>query len=178
MKVVTLSLGFKTDVGRKRDNNQDSYAVLGRDNLDGKLDALLVVADGMGGARGGEIASGLVAQTVPQAVRDALIERNGTAAPLDTTRLLEQTITRANSSVWKRQQEQSELRGMGTTCVAALLMGDRLTVGNVGDSRAYLLRDGRLSQITEDHSEIWEQVRSGRMTREEARVSRFRNTIT
>lgn len=174
----SLSIGFKTDVGRRREVNQDSYAVLRRTELDEKLDALCVVADGMGGVRGGEIASGIVAQTVPAAIHAMLAERNGGKDSLDPARLLRDTLVRANSSVWKRQAEERELRGMGTTCVAAIVQGGQLIVGNVGDSRAYLLRDGVLSQITEDHSEIWEQVKAGNLSREQARRSRYRNVIT
>ncbi|HZT40628.1 MAG TPA: Stp1/IreP family PP2C-type Ser/Thr phosphatase [Chthonomonadaceae bacterium] len=176
--MVPLTIGFKTDIGRRRDTNQDSYAVLRRSELNDKLDALVVVADGMGGMRGGEIASGIVAQSLPEAVCDFLAERNGREDAIDTARLLRDLLSRANRSVWERQAEQSELRGMGTTCVAAIVQGDLLTVGNVGDSRAYMLREGLLRQITEDHSEVWEEVKAGRMTREQARRSRYRNVIT
>ncbi len=176
--IVSLSVGFKTDVGRKRENNEDSYAVLRRDELDKALDGLFVVADGMGGGRHGDVASGIVAQTVPEMVLESVYERNGRNGSLDTARLMQDTLSRANHRVWMRGAERSELRGMGTTCVAAMVKDDILTIGNVGDSRAYLLREGALRQITEDHSEIWQEVKAGRMTREQARKSRHRNAIT
>lgn len=175
---MSLSIGFKTDIGRKREINEDSYAVLRGAELGNKLDGLFVVADGMGGGRGGDIASSLVAQAVPEAVHEYLYDRTGDAASMDTARLLRDALLRANGRVWMRGVERSELRGMGTTCVAAIVQGSALTLGNVGDSRAYLLRDGKLSQMTEDHSEVWQQVKAGTMTREQAGRSKFRNRIT
>lgn len=176
---MSITVAFKTDIGRKRSSNQDSYAVLSRAELGNQLDALLVVADGMGGGRGGGVASSLVVQTVPEVVQEFLTSRNGnTGAPIDAIRLLRESLVRANSSVWTRQVEKTELRGMGTTCVAAIVNDGVLTIGNVGDSRIYLLRDGKLLQMTEDHSEVWQQVMAGRMTREEAQNSPFRNSIT
>jgi len=175
---VSLSIGFKTDIGRKREINEDSYAVLRAAELGNKLDGLFVVADGMGGGRGGDIASSLVAQAVPEAVHEFLYDRTGDTAPIDTVHLLRDALLRANGRVWMRGVERSELRGMGTTCVAAIVQGNRITLGNVGDSRAYLLRDGKLSQMTEDHSEVWQQVKAGTMTREQAGRSKFRNRIT
>jgi protein phosphatase len=178
---VSLSIGFKTDVGRIRDTNQDSYVVLKGKDLADEFDALLVVADGMGGTggdRGGEVASAVVVQTLPEAIHEFLAERNDGKNPLDPNRLLRDGIVRANYNVRTRQLEQRELSGMATTCVAALVKGNALTIGNVGDSRAYLLRDGKLRQITEDHSEVWQEVIAGNMTREEARKSRFRNRVT
>ncbi|HLV79397.1 MAG TPA: hypothetical protein VKT32_03915, partial [Chthonomonadaceae bacterium] len=84
--MTPLTIGFKTDTGIRRDTNQDSYAVLRRSELGEKLDALLVVADGMGGMRGGEIASGIVAQSLPEAVCAFLAERNGREDSIDTVR--------------------------------------------------------------------------------------------
>lgn len=161
-----------------RDVNQDSYVVLRRSELGDHLDGLFVVADGMGGGRGGEVASRIVAQTLPEAVGILLTERNGAIGDPDTVTLLRNAILRANQAVRMRQSEDIDLRRMGTTCLAALLQGDTLTVGNVGDSRAYLLRTGKLRQLTEDHSDVWQQVKAGHMTREEARHSPFRNSVT
>ena len=87
-------------------------------------------------------------------------------------------MERANANVRHKGVEQSDLRGMGTTCVAAVLNDGVLTVGNAGDSRVYLLRNGELRQITDDHSEVWQQVMAGKMTREEAQKSKFRNRIS
>ena len=174
---MTLTIGFKTHVGLVRKGNQDSYAVLRRGDLSNRLDALLVLADGMGGTGGGDIASRIVAQTVPDTILEFLYDRSGSA--LDVEQMLLETFMRANHKVWAhRKFERPDLKQMGTTCVAAILSEELLTVANLGDSRAYLLRGGKLSQLTEDHSEVWQEVLAERMTREEAQRSRFRNRIT
>jgi protein phosphatase len=173
--MVPISIGFKTDPGRKRDKNQDSYAVLRRADLGGKRDALLVVADGMGGVKGGEVASRLVAEAVSEKICEALESWNE-----PSKNLLIAAIEAANTEVMakNRAESRTETQRMGTTCVSALLEAQSLTVGNVGDSRAYLLSSGRLFQITQDHSQVWGQVQSGQMTRDEARQSRYRNVVT
>lgn len=175
---MSLTFGYKSDVGRKRSANQDSYVIVRGETLNGELDALFVIADGMGGRQGGEVASEIVVRTLPEYVTSHLEQRNGDKSPVDAAQLLEEGIALAHSKVRQRQTQQLELSGMGTTCVACILDANILTVANVGDSRAYLLRDGTLTQITEDHSEVWQEVVAGRMTREEAQKSRFRNVIT
>lgn len=177
MQDEQLSIGFRTDIGRQRNANEDSYAVLTRADLGGGLDALVVVADGMGGVGGGEIASGIVANTVPETVRLRLAERNGSGSR-GPTDILRDAIEEANSRVRERRMQSDDLRRMGTTCVAAIVVGDELTVGHVGDSRAYLLRDGVMRQLTDDHSEVWQEVLAGNLTPEQARHSRYRNVIT
>ena len=173
---IRLNYGFLSDIGYKRQTNQDSYAVLSRSDLGGRLDGLFVVADGMGGARGGEVASRIVVQSLPEAV-DALL-RQPVDGQIDADKILYNAIAHANHNVYTRKVESQGLRGMGTTCVCAIVSDGRITVGNVGDSRAYLLRKGLLTQLTEDHSEVFDQVKAGQMTREEARTSKFRNRIT
>jgi len=174
---LTLTIGFKTHVGIVRNSNQDSYAVLRRGDLSNRLDALLVLADGMGGTGGGDIASRMVAQAVPDSMLEFLYEAGGSKP--DIEQMLRETFTRANHKVWTtRKFERPELKQMGTTCVTAVVNEDMLTVANLGDSRAYLLRAGKLRQLTNDHSEVWQEVMAGRMTRDEAQHSRFRNRIT
>jgi PPM family protein phosphatase len=174
---VSFAVGFQTHVGRVREINEDSYAVFRRQELADELDALLVIADGMGGGNGGDVASRIVAETVPETVQEFLFEHSGSAGRLNIERILSDAIERANARIWMRQAERQELRGMGTTCVVAALKDDTLTISHAGDSRAYLLRDGQLRQITDDHSEVWQQVLAGRLTREEAARSKFRNRI-
>jgi protein phosphatase len=174
---LPVALGFKTDVGRIRDTNQDSYGVMRRADLLNRLDALMVVADGMGGGRGGEVASKIAAETISEVTLE-FISNQAEGRPVEVARLMRSALIRANTNVRARQFEQPELRGMGTTCVAAILQNNQLTIGNAGDSRGYLLREGKLSQLTDDHSEVWEQVKAGNMTREQARRSRHRNVIT
>ena len=176
-----IAIGYKTDKGRKRAGNEDSYAVFTGVELNARLDAFLVVADGMGGTKGGEIASNLVINSLPEAVQAFLAERsreNVTGSPDLAAALLQQGMMQANAAVWDYKQKHPGLEQMGTTCVAAVVSKGMLTVGNAGDSRAYLLRGGKLSQITDDHSTVWEEVQAGRMTREQAANSRYRNVIT
>jgi len=177
---VNLTIGFQSDKGLRRNKNEDSYAVLNRTQLSGKLDGLLVVADGMGGLRGGEVASRTVVETIPQVVIETLAQRNGSGTPLDVGTLLRDAIIRANGIIWRmrRFDKSPDTRGMGTTCVAAIIQNETLTLANVGDSRAYLLRDGKLTQLTKDHSEVFEQVQAGMLTPAEANNSRFRNIVT
>ena len=174
---TNFTVGFKTDIGRVREMNQDSYAILRRNELLKQLDALLIVADGMGGGKGGDVASRIAAETLPDVAHEELSEVL-MGRKLDPGGILRMGMERANNRVRHKGVEDPTLRGMGTTCVAAILNDGILTVGNAGDSRAYLLRDGKLRQVTEDHSEVWQQVKAGKMTREEAQKSKFRNSIT
>ncbi len=148
-----------TDVGRVRDGNED--ALLDQANRLG----LVAVADGMGGHRAGEVASA----TALEALRAAVA--NG--------RSLRDAIEGANDAVLEKSESDQELHGMGTTLTAGMLGSDGyLTVGHVGDSRAYLVRDGQLSQITNDHSLVEEMVRGGELTPEQAEVHPQRSIIT
>jgi len=162
-----------------REVNQDNYALLHREDLNGFADCLCVVADGMGGMAGGEIASQRTIEIVPAVVREVLEEGGAEpVGPAVLTEALRQAIAAANDAVWRESRSHPHLRGMGTTCVAVLLRGHLAAIANVGDSRLYLLRGGDLIQLTHDHSLVQEHVREGNLTREEARVSRYRNVIT
>jgi len=155
---VRLVVGAATDVGRVRDGNEDAYLV---DDAMG----LVAVADGMGGHRGGEVASA----TALEALR----------AAVSSGRPLRDAVEDANRAVFEKASTDDSLRGMGTTLTAATLAaGDTLLVGHVGDSRAYLLRDGELRQLTTDHSLVEELVRDGRLTPDEAAVHPQRSIIT
>jgi protein phosphatase len=160
--VTKLRGGSATDVGRVRSNNQDNLVV---------TEHLFGVADGMGGAAGGEVAS-LVAI---EALR-ASFESDPTVEGLI------EAVREANRAVWERADEQPDLRGMGTTMTALALVDDDdeevLVLVHVGDSRAYLLRDGELEQLTEDHSLVHDMVRAGQMTEDEAAVHPQRHIVT
>ena len=156
---MTLRSSHLTHPGRKRRHNEDSYV---------HEPPLFAIADGMGGAKAGEIASGLAA--------DALREphdENG-----DAQARVVALIQEANQRVYRRATEDAEASGMGTTMTAALVGRDRVTFGHVGDSRAYLVRDGELEQLTDDHSLVGELIRSGKLTPEEAEVHPQRSVIT
>jgi protein phosphatase len=150
----------KTDVGRVRQGNEDSFLV---------QEPLFAVADGMGGHLGGEIASATTVETITRA---AQVE-----PPHDSSRLAA-IVREANAAVWDEAQGDPELKGMGTTCTLVLLEGDELHIAHVGDSRAYLLRAGELTQVTEDHTLVNRMVREGRLKPEEADRHPQRSIIT
>jgi serine/threonine protein phosphatase PrpC len=145
--------------GRRRRQNEDAYVV---------EPPLFAVADGMGGAKAGEVASGLAAAAVQESGNDG---QSGEAR-------VEALIAEANRRVFMRASEDREASGMGTTMTVALVEDDRVAFGHVGDSRAYLIRDGQLEQLTDDHSLVAELVRSGKLTPEEAETHPQRSVIT
>jgi PPM family protein phosphatase len=149
----------QTDTGRKRRRNEDAYVV---------APPLFGVADGMGGARAGEVASRLAAA----ALQSGEVDGNGKER---VTAL----IQAANRSVYERSSQDAEVAGMGTTMTVALVEPDgRVVFGHVGDSRAYVLRDDRLDQLTDDHSLVAELVRRGELSPAEAEVHPQRSVIT
>src|SRR5437764_356686 len=158
-EVRDVSLGRTaavTDTGRKRRHNEDVYVV---------DPPIFAIADGMGGANAGEVAAGLAA--------DALRGEGGRGAGA-----VVDLIQEANRRVYQRATEDAAASGMGTTMTVALLEDGRVRIGHVGDSRAYLLRDGELSQLTDDHSLVGELVRSGKLAPEEADTHPQRSVIT
>jgi PPM family protein phosphatase len=178
---MSHTVGCTTHVGKVRDANQDSYAVLRRKDLDNALDGVFIVADGMGGTggkSGGEVASRTVVETLTDGLVEWAYERGSTDKNADLKPLLTEIIERANNRVWMKQIERTELAGMGTTCLVGALREGVLTLGHAGDSRVYLLRDGKLSQLTQDHSSVWQEVLAGNMTREQAATSKHRNSVT
>lgn len=155
-----------TDRGRKRTSNEDAFGFSVEDGV-------FVVCDGMGGAAAGEVASSLAVDEVLHllAGRD---HNNGAALPgaaLDA-------IVAANEAIFGRAQHNQRLNGMGTTLVALAVQDSHVWVLNIGDSRCYRMRNNSLEQLTLDHSLVEEQVRMGRMTRNEAHRSPFKNVIT
>lgn len=142
-------------VSGRRPNNQDAHAFFAPQDP-GRLvekGCLVVVADGMGGHAGGETASRITVDVVQETyARD----HDG-----DMRESLVRAVKAANLAVWKRAQAEPELRGMGTTCTAIIIRGDEYTFAHVGDSRAYLIRDGVISRVTHDHSLAEERARSG-----------------
>src|SRR5919197_2790737 len=154
-----LRVASITDTGRRRRHNEDAYVC---------EPPLFAVADGMGGAQAGELASSLAAA----ALRDDTAEREGGEQRVD------ELIQQANRRVYTRQAEDASASGMGTTMTVALVEDGGVAIGHVGDSRAYLIRDRRLEQLTEDHSLVAELVRSGKLSPEEAEAHPQRSVIT
>src|SRR5947209_789302 len=161
-----------TDVGRKREHNEDNMAyVIPKDpQVMASKGALFIVADGMGGHAAGEVASEIAVDTVSNAYYQDDSD--------DVTDSLLHAIRRANASIHQRAAENMLRSGMGTTCVAAVLRGNMAYIANVGDSRAYLIRGSQVRQISQDHSWVGEQVRAGLLTEEQARTHAQRNVIT
>ena len=157
-----------TDIGRKRTLNQD-YAYLSLSEV-GILPNLFVVADGMGGHRGGGYASRLAVETILEEIR-----KGGEESPSQT---LVNAIREANARVRQAASKDEMLAGMGTTVVAATCLEKALEVANVGDSRLYVVNEKEIRQITQDHSLVEEMVRFGGLSREQARRHPDRNIIT
>lgn len=172
---MNVSVGAKTHPGQ-RPNNEDRYATVDVRQNKLRADGVLIVADGMGGRNFGERAS----ETAVQAVQENLVEMLASVredAP-DINDALASSLRKANARVYEMASGDEEHKGMGTTCVAAVIEGEALHIAHAGDSRAYLWRDGSLKRLTDDHSYVAEQVRAGAITEEGARRSRFRNVIT
>ena len=150
-----------TDPGRKRRRNEDAYVV---------QPPLFAVADGMGGAQAGEIASRLAAA--------ALLDQPGAGPGGNGEERVVSLIQSANQRVYQRSSEDAAVSGMGTTMTAALVGDHVVSFGHVGDSRAYLIRNGTLDQLTEDHSLVAELLRSGKLSPEEAETHPQRSVIT
>jgi serine/threonine protein phosphatase PrpC len=147
-----------SDVGRQREGNEDSML---------EDPPLFVVADGMGGAQAGEVASGLAVETLAEMPPDdGNVEEELTEA-----------ITEANRRIHEKAQNDRDLAGMGTTLTAAFVHDGQVTIGHVGDSRAYRYREGELAQLTDDHSLVAELERHGKLTAAEARVHPQRSMI-
>lgn len=171
-KQLRLDPAQLTDVGRKREHNEDNMAyVIPKDpQVMAMKGALFIVADGMGGHAAGEVASEIAVDTVSNAY---YMDDNEEVIPP-----LLQSIKRANLAIHQRAAENLLRSGMGTTCVTAVLRGNMAYIANVGDSRGYLVRGGQVRQITQDHSWVAEQVRAGLLTEEQARTHAQRNVIT
>ena len=171
-KQLHLDVAQLTDVGRKREHNEDNMAhVIPKDpQVMARKGALFIVADGMGGHAAGEVAS----EIAVDAVTNVYYQDDSD----DVATSLLHAIKRANALIHQRAAENMLRSGMGTTCIAAVLRGNMAYIANVGDSRAYLVRGGQVRQVSQDHSWVAEQVRAGLLTEEQARNHAQRNVIT
>ncbi|MEP6813436.1 MAG: Stp1/IreP family PP2C-type Ser/Thr phosphatase, partial [Actinomycetota bacterium] len=157
--MTVASYARASDTGKKRRRNEDSYVV---------APPLFAVADGMGGAQAGEVASKLAAAALKETHPD------GASGPETVIALIQE----ANRRVYERAASDPATSGMGTTITVALVDGSEVTIGHVGDSRAYVVRGDELKQLTEDHSLVNELLKSGKLSREEAETHPQRSVIT
>lgn len=164
VRLILKSFGM-TDVGLVREHNEDYYDI-------DKTQGLFVVADGLGGHQGGEIASKLAVKTILES-----FEQN--TASLEPALKIKQAIEKAHQAIAGLAMQETALKGMGTTVVLALWQAPgTLHIANIGDSRAYLFRDREINLLSEDHSKVAEMVRQGFLSEEEARLHTWRNIVT
>ena len=170
IKVVRL-----TDIGKVRDHNEDAVA------SDLSI-GLLVLADGMGGYKAGEVASEmavlLVAAEITQSMQDSAQVWLDESELLPESHMLKNAIQKVNAAIYQVSQDEPQCAGMGTTLVAGVFTNNKLIVGHIGDSRMYRLRGGALMQLTEDHSLVQEQINAGLITQEQAQTSSHKNLVT
>lgn len=169
-----ISVARLTDVGLHRDHNEDAVA------SDLSI-GLLVLADGMGGYKAGEVASEIAVLTLTAEMNEAM--RHKTAIRfmpglLPEAQMLMHAVERANETIYQISQEQPQCAGMGTTLVVGIFTDNKLVVGHIGDSRMYRLREGVLTQLTEDHSFLQEQLNAGLITPQQAKISVNKNLVT
>lgn len=169
--MTTVNVIAATDVGLRRQHNEDSQGLWIPDDPEvrARRGVLMVVADGMGGSQAGEVASRIAVQTVMRAYQE------GAGDPLDD---LARALSAANAAVHGESTSRPDLAGMGTTCTAVVVQGHDLVFAHVGDSRAYVVRNRRIRQITSDHSLVAQMVRDGQLTAEQARSDPRRNVVT
>lgn len=174
-----LSAG-KSDKGVSRQNNEDNFCV--DDDL-----RLFIVADGMGGAAAGEVASRMAVEIIRDHIKRSSALGGAGNEPFvgdydkkfsDASNRIASGIRLANRAIYEASQSNVKWRGMGTTVAAALLNGSKMSIAHTGDSRVYLIRANSIVQLTDDHSIVSEQIKSGLLTKEEAEGSEIRNIIT
>lgn len=174
---MPLQHAGRTDVGRKREHNEDSFRV-------NESHGLFTIADGMGGHAAGEVASRIAVDVINEFIEISGNDSDITwpfeyddGVSLEENRIFT-AIKLANMKIFEVIRERKELEGMGTTLVIMLVQGNKAYIGHVGDSRAYLFRGDAISQITSDHSWVNEQMKLGVLTRAEAASHPFRNVVT
>jgi serine/threonine protein phosphatase PrpC len=165
-----------TDVGRQRQHNEDAFLVADEAKL-------FLVADGMGGHAAGEIASRIAVESISEFIVHTKEDDGTWPHAYDehytrTTNRLMAALRMANTRVLEAMRKDARLRGMGTTVVACMADESKISVAHVGDSRAYMIRNGKISRITNDHSWVFEQVQAGMLTEAEAEKHPLRNVIT
>src|SRR6187551_2886934 len=180
-----LAICGATDIGASRKSNQDTYVIADLRSGDlsnpcsrteiplSKQGILLLVCDGMGGAAAGDLAARIAAEAIKQELVGA-----GRAVAEHPNESLKSAVVGANGAVFAEAKAHPEARGMGTTCTAAIVLPDRLFVAQIGDSRAYLLRDGRLQLLTRDQTMVDQLLASGALRPDQVATFPYRNVLT
>lgn len=173
-----MQIAFLTDRGVIRETNEDNLFI---DEGIG----LFIVADGMGGHQAGEVASEMAVKVISSSIKETLQRHSKITAPSahnnrngGLNMIIKKSVSKANKEISGKSREDSLLSGMGTTVVLAMFNDNKLYIANVGDSRAYLARNNKIKQLTEDHSKVAKLVKWGIITKEEAKVHPERNILT
>jgi serine/threonine protein phosphatase PrpC len=173
-KHTILDTSALTDTGIIRENNEDSLFVLDSGAMTKKSGGIYMVADGMGGHQAGEVASDMAVNIISKQLSNILKNGEGRMSP---DLLIGQAVEKANEEIYEKARDKPELFSMGTTVTLGLRLENRLYIGHVGDSRAYLVRKGRIRQLTEDHSLVAQLYKEGIITAEEVKIHPERNKI-
>ena len=160
-----MRIGYKTDKGNVRENNED-YLLVDEEK------GLFIVADGMGGPQGGEVASKMAVDLVSLFLAENLLNTN------DISSVIENSVVQANEAIKMRAEQDNNLKGMGTTIVFALYHNNKIYITNVGDSRIYLMRNNEIKQVTKDHSLVAELIDAGDISEDEARKHHLRHILS
>ncbi|MDO5717931.1 MAG: Stp1/IreP family PP2C-type Ser/Thr phosphatase [Tissierellia bacterium] len=162
-----MEIAVKSDIGRHRDLNEDSFFVEQNNDF-----TILIVADGMGGHLAGEVASKIATESINEYIKD-----NFSKIDIKSD-LIENALKWANDKIYEKSSSDSSLSNMGTTCDAVLIVDNTAYIGHVGDSRVYLNRENKLRQLTKDHTLINDLIDSGSVSCEEAKYMKQKNIIT
>lgn len=176
-KYLIFDTSALTDTGMVRENNEDSLLVLNSEEVGVKSaesSGIYMVADGMGGHQAGEVASDMAIQIISETLSDSLNHGGGRLSP---NLLIGQAVEKANTEIYNMARSKPQLFNMGTTVTLGLRLDNRLYIGHVGDSRAYLVRNGRIRPLTEDHSLVAQLLKEGMISAEEAKTHPDRNKI-
>ena len=164
----------KSDIGLKRKSNQDCFyfAKVNENTL------WAIVCDGMGGVNGGDVASSLAVGSIKESLNKDAWKELEEMSSSNVKKMLKNALKKANSEIFINAQDDKNLAGMGTTAVLVAVVNGKIYVTHVGDSRAYLVRQGKINQLTIDHSMVQEMIDEGEITHEEARIHPQKNIIT
>lgn len=169
-----LRIARHTDTGQLRTRNEDAIA------SDASI-GLAVLADGMGGYNAGDVASQMAVLTITAELIAGFNRAHQSGKQVDSESasiLMSDAVHAANIAIYQVANEQEQCKGMGTTLVLSLFVDNRVVIGHIGDSRAYVLRDDQLKQLTNDHSLLQEQIDSGLLTQEQAKLANYKNFVT